>query len=231
LIRACGNAVDSVCCIADAKSLQPRWRRWCGRMVLQSARILCARHGADAGGASPLRALVMGIASRRQLRRREAGWEVSPRRSSEPTHRNRISGRRGGVTRQWTGTPNHHPDTRACKSGGARAKHHLEFPVRQSGDHRVEISSYRELCKTIRNGTARQCSAHAGLTCERERRASSTASPTASASAKWSVRYSMRQRYKRCGRKSGKADCGVCASPLWGMRGFLLIRGNQTDNA
>jgi hypothetical protein len=64
----------------------------------------------------------MGIASRRQLRRREAGWEGSRRRSSEPTNRNRIQGRRGGVTRQWTGTPNHHPDMRAGKSGGARAK-------------------------------------------------------------------------------------------------------------
>src|ERR1700693_4634088 len=83
---------------------------------------LCARHGVDAGGGSPLRALMMGTANRRQLRRREAGWGGSLRPSSELTNRNRISGRRGGVTRQWTGTPDSHPDTRAGKSGGARAK-------------------------------------------------------------------------------------------------------------
>ncbi len=65
---------------------------------------------------------MMGIASRRQLRRREAGWGGSRRPSSEPTNRNRIQGRRGGVTRQWTGTPDSHLDTRAGKSGGARAK-------------------------------------------------------------------------------------------------------------
>jgi hypothetical protein len=31
-------------------------------------------------------------------------------------------GRRGGVTRQWTGKPNSHPDTRAGRSGGGRRK-------------------------------------------------------------------------------------------------------------
>jgi hypothetical protein len=40
-------------------------------------RVLCARHGVDAGGESPLRALMMGTASRRQLRRCEAGWGES----------------------------------------------------------------------------------------------------------------------------------------------------------
>jgi hypothetical protein len=70
---------------------------------LPGPRTLCARHGVDAGGASPLRALVMGMASRRQLRRREAGWRGSRTPSSEPTNRNRIQGRHGGVTRQWTG--------------------------------------------------------------------------------------------------------------------------------
>ena len=65
---------------------------------------------------------MMGTARRRQLRRCEAGWGGSRRPSSELTNRNRIEGRRGGVTRQWTGTPDNHPDTRAGKSGGARAK-------------------------------------------------------------------------------------------------------------
>lgn len=83
---------------------------------------LCARHGVDAGGDSPLRARVRGTASRRQLRRREAGWEGSRRQSSELTNRNRIQGLSGGVTRQWTGTPESQADTRTGKSGSARAK-------------------------------------------------------------------------------------------------------------
>jgi hypothetical protein len=83
---------------------------------------LCARHGVDAGGGSPLRALMVGTASRRQLRRREAGWGGSRRLNSEPTDRNRISGRRGGVTRQWTGTPESHSDTQVGRSGGRRGQ-------------------------------------------------------------------------------------------------------------
>jgi hypothetical protein len=55
----------------------------------------CARHGADLGGASPLWTLMMGTTSRWQLRRREAGWEGSRRRNSEPTKGNRIRGRCG----------------------------------------------------------------------------------------------------------------------------------------
>lgn len=42
--------------------------------------------------------------------------------NTDPTNRNRIQGRRGGVTRLWTGTPDSHPDTRAGKSGGDRVK-------------------------------------------------------------------------------------------------------------
>jgi len=89
---------------------------------LADAFFWCARHGADLGGESPLRALVTGTASRRQLRRREAGWGGSRRRTLEPTNRNRIRGRCGGVTRQWTGTPDAHPDTRTGKSGGDQGK-------------------------------------------------------------------------------------------------------------
>jgi len=33
-----------------------------------------------------------------------------------------MEGRRGGVTRQWTGKPDTHPDTRVGKSGEARTK-------------------------------------------------------------------------------------------------------------
>jgi hypothetical protein len=83
---------------------------------------MCARHGTILGGESPLWALVMGTTSRRQLRRREAGWGGSRRRNLEPTNRNRIRGRRGGVTRHRTGTPEDHPDMRAGKSGGDQGK-------------------------------------------------------------------------------------------------------------
>ena len=58
-------------------------------------------------------ALVAGSDSRRQLRRREAGWGGSWRQSAGPTYRNRIRGRRGRVTRQNTGTPDSHPERAA----------------------------------------------------------------------------------------------------------------------
>ncbi len=83
---------------------------------------MCARHGVDVGGGSPLQALMTGTDSGRQLRRREAGWGGSWKQSSELTNRNRIRGRCGGVTRPWTGKPNSHSDTRIGKSGGDRAK-------------------------------------------------------------------------------------------------------------
>jgi hypothetical protein len=51
--------------------------------------LLCARHGVDAVGESPLPALVGGTAGQRQLRRGEAGWGGSRRRSSDLTNRNR----------------------------------------------------------------------------------------------------------------------------------------------
>ncbi len=78
---------------------------------------LCARHGVDLGGGSPLRIVMTGTVSRTQLRHRKVGWGGSPRRNPERTNSNRIAGRRGGVTRQWTGTPDSHPDAHAGKSG------------------------------------------------------------------------------------------------------------------
>jgi DNA-binding transcriptional LysR family regulator len=51
---------------------------------------LCAWHDSDLGDESSLRAVTTGIVSRRQLRRREAGWGGSPRRNPERTNRNRI---------------------------------------------------------------------------------------------------------------------------------------------
>ena len=66
---------------------------------------LCAWHDTDLGGESSLRAVTTGIVSRRQLRRREAGWGGSRRRNPERTHRNRIAGRCDGVSQQWMVMP------------------------------------------------------------------------------------------------------------------------------
>jgi hypothetical protein len=44
------------------------------------------------GGESPLEEEVMLTPSRRQLRRREAGWEGSPRRIPAPRNTNRVGG-------------------------------------------------------------------------------------------------------------------------------------------
>jgi hypothetical protein len=65
----------------------------------------CAWHGTDLGGESSLRAVTTGIVSRRQLRRREAGWGGSPRRNPARTNRNRIEGRCGGVSPLPMATP------------------------------------------------------------------------------------------------------------------------------
>jgi hypothetical protein len=51
-----------------------------------------ARHGRSIGGESPLEEEVVLTPSRRQLRRREAGWEGSPRRTSAPRNTNRVEG-------------------------------------------------------------------------------------------------------------------------------------------
>jgi hypothetical protein len=51
-----------------------------------------ARHGRPIGGESPLEEEVVLTPSRRQLRRREAGWEGSPRRNPAPRNTNRVEG-------------------------------------------------------------------------------------------------------------------------------------------
>ncbi len=57
---------------------------------------LCARHGLQLGGESPLGIEVARTPSRRQRRHREVGSEGSPRQSSDPRNTNRIR-RLGGV--------------------------------------------------------------------------------------------------------------------------------------
>ena len=51
-----------------------------------------AQHGRSLGGESPLEEEVVLTPSRRQLRRREAGWEGSPRQIPAPGNTNRVEG-------------------------------------------------------------------------------------------------------------------------------------------
>jgi len=82
-----------------------RWRgpRRAGREAAESGggkrrgdaerrRLEYARHGRSLGGGSPLEEEVVLTPSRRQLRRREAGWEGSPRQSPAPRNTNRVEG-------------------------------------------------------------------------------------------------------------------------------------------
>src|SRR6266481_7551200 len=54
--------------------------------------------------------------------RQEAGSEGSRRPQLGLDEQKPDTGSRGGATRQWTGTPNRHPDTHGSKSGGDRVK-------------------------------------------------------------------------------------------------------------
>src|SRR5690242_8866535 len=56
----------------------------------QRHRLEYARHGRSLGGESPLEEEVVLTPGRRQLRRREAGWEGSPRRIPAPRNTNRV---------------------------------------------------------------------------------------------------------------------------------------------
>ncbi len=70
---------------ARARALAPGQRR-------RRRRLEYARHGRSIGGESPLEEEVVLTPSRRQLRRREAGWEGSPRRNPAPRNTNRVKG-------------------------------------------------------------------------------------------------------------------------------------------
>jgi hypothetical protein len=98
------------------KSKSPRSSAWGSR--------LCARHVVNLGGASPLRAVMTGTASRSKGVRREAESEGSVRQNSDLTNRNRIEGQRSGVTRQWTGRPNSHPGAAGVNPAGTEGKRH-----------------------------------------------------------------------------------------------------------
>ena len=83
---------------------------------------MCARHVVYLGGVSPLRAVMTGTASRSKGVCREAESEGSVRQNLDPTNRNRIEGPRSGVTQQWMGMPDSHPERCGGKSGGDRGK-------------------------------------------------------------------------------------------------------------
>ena len=72
----------SGCCRPDSRG-HPRPPR-------QRSRLEYARHGRSLGGEGPLEEEVMLTPGRRQLRRREAGWEGSPRRIPAPRNTNRV---------------------------------------------------------------------------------------------------------------------------------------------
>jgi hypothetical protein len=63
-----------------------------GRGAAGRRRLEYARHGRSLGGESQLEEEVVLTPSRRQLRRREAGWEGSPRQNPAPRYTNRVEG-------------------------------------------------------------------------------------------------------------------------------------------
>src|SRR5436189_6429841 len=77
---------------APAGPLQRQRPRWCRPAARAARRLEYARHGRSLGGESPLEEEVVLTPSRRQLRRREAGWEGSPRRNPAPRNTNRVGG-------------------------------------------------------------------------------------------------------------------------------------------
>jgi hypothetical protein len=79
--------------LAGAKSLVSGRRvKGLRAATARRAALEYARHGRSIGGESPLEEEVVLTPSRRQLRRREAGWEGSPRRNSAPRNTNRVEG-------------------------------------------------------------------------------------------------------------------------------------------
>ena len=77
-------------CRAGVLNAEPGGGRASG--AAQRHRLEYARHGRSIGGGSPLEEEVVLTPSRRQLRRREAGWEGSPRRNPAPRNTNRVEG-------------------------------------------------------------------------------------------------------------------------------------------
>jgi len=73
-------------CPAPVKAVDASWR------ITLRVSLEYARHGRSIGGGSPLEEEVVLTPSRRQLRRREAGWEGSPRRTPAPRNTNRVEG-------------------------------------------------------------------------------------------------------------------------------------------
>jgi hypothetical protein len=113
-----GPAVDfparDATCVVSGEYFPSSSRRRPGSM--------CATHGTELGGASPLRAARSGTDSQRQLRRSDAGWGGSRRQNGGPTNRKRIQGQCGGATRHGTGTPDTPSVHRTGRSDGRLGK-------------------------------------------------------------------------------------------------------------
>lgn len=86
------------------------------------AGFLFARHVLSLGDGSSLRTVMSGTARLGQGVRREAESEGSRCRSSDSTNRNWIQGRTRRVTRQWTRTPNSHPEAWAVNPARPEGK-------------------------------------------------------------------------------------------------------------
>ena len=63
-----------------------------------------------------------GTISQGQLRRSDAGWGGSRRQTSVPTNRNRIQGRRGGITQHLMGKSKAQTDTTAVNPAAIERK-------------------------------------------------------------------------------------------------------------
>jgi hypothetical protein len=83
---------DSSCGVQGGPGRRERSGRRAGPAGRGARSLEYARHGRLIGGGSPLEEEVVLTPSRRQLRRREAGWEGSPRRTPAPRNTNRVEG-------------------------------------------------------------------------------------------------------------------------------------------
>jgi hypothetical protein len=132
----------------------------------RTAFFLCARHVVNLGGASPLRAVMTGTASRSKGVRREAESEGSVRQNSDLTNRNRIEGQRSGVTRQWTGRPNSHPGAAGVNPAGTEGKGHdlpWEVSVAVWASQTTVLATGREGHREVSRGHSSQRRADEGL--------------------------------------------------------------------
>ena len=88
------HAVPIILPIGAERAAEEHCQEWRLRHRMRRAQraLEYARHGRSIGGESPLEEEVVLTPSRRQLGRRETGWEGSPRRNPAPRYTNRVQG-------------------------------------------------------------------------------------------------------------------------------------------